>query len=263
MDLGLRGRVAAVAAASEGIGKAIAHELAAEGAKVSICARREDRLRTSASEIRAATGGEVHASVADVSKEDDAVRFIAETAHHLGRLDVLVVNAGGPPSGTFETLDDASWDAAYDLTLKSAVHLIRASIPHMKARSWGRILAITSISVKQPIDQLLLSNAFRMAVVGLVKTLARELAPHGILVNAVAPGHVATERSVELMQVRARAAGRSIEEARAATVREIPLGRLGTAAEVAGLAAFLASERAGYITGAVIQVDGGLYRGVY
>lgn len=263
MDLGLKGRVAAVAAASEGIGYAIARELAAEGARVSICARREVPLHAAASQIRTETGGEVFATVADVSKKADAARFVAETARHFERLDILVVNAGGPPAGTFESLDDTAWDTVYDLTLMSAVHLIRAAIPHMKHGSWGRIVAITSISVKQPIDELLLSNTFRMAVVGLVKTLARELAPYGILVNAISPGHIATERSVELMEVRARAAGRNVEEAREATVREIPLGRLGTIAEVAALAAFLASERASYLTGSVIQADGGLYRGVY
>ena len=263
MDLGLKGRVAAVAAASQGLGRAIARELSAEGAKVAICARRERELHEAAADIRASTGGDVLPIVADVAREADATRFVSETARHYGGLDILVVNAGGPPPGTFGSLDDAAWDAAYGLTLKSAVRLIRAAVPHMLARKGGRILAMTSISVKQPIDNLLLSNAFRMAVVGLVKTLARELAPRGILVNAICPGYIATDRMVELMEVRARGSGKAIDEVRDATVREIPLGRLGTPEEIAALAAFLASDRASYLTGCVVQVDGGLYRGVF
>ena len=263
MELGLRDRVAAVAAASQGMGRAIAREMSAEGARVSICARRGEPLRAAARAIQAETQGEVLPVVGDVAREPDATRFIAETARHFGRLDILVVNAGGPPTGTFDALADAAWDAAYALTLKSAVHLIRAAVPHMRARTWGRVIALTSISVKQPLDNLVLSNAFRMAVVGLVKTLARELAPDGILVNAISPGYVGTDRMADVLEAGAKATGRSIDAVRKEQIRDVPLGRFGEPSEIAALAAFLASERASYITGAIVQVDGGLYRGVY
>jgi len=260
MDLELQGRVAAVAAASRGLGRAVAERLAREGARVAICARTEDALQQAAQEIQRQTGAEVLAVPADVSTPEGPKRFIAETLERFGHLDVLVTNAGGPPPGNFFDVSDAQWEAAFRLTLMSAVRLCREAIPPMQKQKWGRIVHITSVSVKQPLDNLLLSNSLRLAVIGLSKSLAVELAPYGITVNAVCPGPIATERLEQLIQAQAQMRGVSGEEARAAWTREIPLGRLGQPAELADVVAFLASERARFLTGVALQVDGGMVK---
>ena len=257
MDLGLKGRVACVAASSLGIGRAIALSLAREGASVSICGRSEDSLRLAAQEIADETGAEVLVTLADVSLEEDAVRFVADTVKHFGRLDILVSNAGGPPAGQFEEVDLESWYAAIDLTLMSVVNLCRAAIPHLRRSNAGRIIAMTSLSVKQPIDGLLLSNSLRLGVTGMIKTLANELGADGITANSVLPGWTLTERVQYLFETRAESHGVTIEEEIAHITAGIPLGRMAQPSEIGDVVAFLASERASYITGTTILVDGG------
>lgn len=263
MDLGLRGRVALVAAASQGLGHAIAAELAREGARVAICSRDEARIRAAASAIAEETGGEVMGVRADVTRPEDVQAFVEAAREAYGALHILVTNAGGPPAGGFEDVDDATWEATYGLTFLSAVRLIRACLPSMKEGGGGRIVVMTSISVKQPIDNLVLSNAVRLAVVGLAKTLSRELAPHNITVNVTAPGYIATARLQELFEARAQREGDTAEAVQRRLVETIPMGRLGEPEEMAALVAFLASERAAYLTGNVVQLDGGLFRGVF
>lgn len=262
MDLGIKGKVAAVAAASKGLGKACALELAREGCAVAICARDATTLQATAQEIARATGARVVPVVADMTRAEDIARFIDTARSELGDPLILVTNAGGPPGGLFEQFDDAAWEQAFQLTLLSAVRLIRAALPGMRRAGWGRIITITSITVKQPIDELLLSNAIRPGVVGLVKTLANQLAREGITVNNVAPGSILTDRQYELAQERARREGRSVEEVIAASGAGIPVGRIGRPEELAAMVAFLASERASYVNGATILVDGGAARGL-
>ena len=257
MDTGLTDKVALVCAASKGLGRASAEALAREGARVAICGRDADRLARAAAQIAARTGSEVVPIAADVSVAADVDRLVSQTVSHFGGLDVLVTNAGGPRSGSFESLGDEDWRAAIDLLLMSVVRLCRAAVPHLRARGGGRIINITSVSVKQPIASLVLSNALRAAVVGLSKTLAGEVARDGILVTCVAPGYTRTDRVIELNAAKAAREGVTAADIERRLVQSIPLGRLGEPAELGDLVAFLASQRAAYVTGATIQVDGG------
>jgi 3-oxoacyl-[acyl-carrier protein] reductase len=258
MDLGLQGKVALVGGASRGIGKAAAMGLAREGCRVAICARNEQPLREAASEIQRATGVDVLAVACDMARAEDIARFVTATAERFGRLDIVVNNAGGPPVGTFERHSDDAWQAALDQNFLSAVRTIRAALPHLRKQGGGRIINITSYAVKQPLDGLILSNSARLAVVGLAKTLSRELGRENILVNNVCPGPTLTTRMESIMRSRAETEGRPYEEIVAEENKRIPLGHMGTADDVAALVVFLASEPARQITGTTIQVDGGV-----
>jgi len=262
MNLGLKGKVALVAGASQGMGRATALLFAREGAKVSICARGEAALRQAADMIRKETGAEVFSMVADMSKADDIQKFVGETVAQFGRLDVVVTNAGGPPPGEFTKFSDEDWHQAFSLSFMSAMRLTREAVPHLRKAGGGRVINITSYSVKEPIAGLVLSNAVRSGVIGLAKTLSRELAKDNILVNNVCPGRIDTERARKLNMARAERLKRPVEEIDREMAAEVPLGRYGTAEEVADLIVFLASDRASYITGTTLQIDGGLVRGI-
>ncbi len=257
MDTGLQDRAAIVGGAGKGIGKATAMGLAAEGCRVAICARSRDSLEAAADEIRSATGVEVLPIVCDMASYDDIRRAVAQAAEAFGRLDVVVNNAGGPPTGTFDTLDERYWQHAIDQNLLSAVRTIREALPHLRRTGYGRIINVTSVSVKTPLDGLMLSNSTRLGVIGMAKTLSREIAAEGITVNNVCPGNIATERLMSLIEERANRQGISLEEAVKLDESRIPMGVLGEAEDVANLIVFLASEKARYITGTTIQVDGG------
>lgn len=262
MDLGLSTRVALVAAGSKGLGLAVAEELAAEGAAVAICARGQAALDTAVARIRA-TGARAHGIAADVSNPADIARVIADTEATLGPIDILVTNSGGPKSGRFETLSADDWDAASRVLLTSAVTFTRAVLPTMRARRWGRILNITSIAAKQPVEGLMLSNSLRAAVIAFARTLANEVAADGITVNNLLPGYTRTERVVELSGQIAARESVSVESVYARWEHEIPMRRLGEPREFAALAAFLASDRASYVTGQSIAVDGGWIKGMF
>jgi 3-oxoacyl-[acyl-carrier protein] reductase len=260
VDLGLRGKVALVAASSKGLGRAVAEELAAEGAHLVMCARGKETLDRTAADIRQKAGVKVVAIAADVSNPADAARVIAAALGEFAKVDILVTNSGGPPSGPFESFTAEAWDAATRLLLKSAVELTRAVLPGMKERRWGRILNVTSIAAKQPIEGLMLSNSIRAAVIGFARTLANEVAPFGITVNNLLPGYTRTDRVQELARAAGSKTGGSDAGIIAKWEKEIPMGRLGEPREFAALAVFLASERASYITGSSIAVDGGWIR---
>jgi 3-oxoacyl-[acyl-carrier protein] reductase len=260
VDLGLTGKVALVAASSRGLGRAVAEELAREGVQLVLCARGEEALRETADAIRGANGVHVEAVAADVSRPADVAR-VAETAMRVfGKVDILVTNGGGPPAGPFESHSADAWHEAVRQTLDSVVELTRAVLPGMKARRWGRIINVTSIAVKQPVDNLILSNSVRAAVTGFARTLANEVAAFGITVNNVMPGYTRTQRVDDLAARNATLRGTSTESEVAAWEAQIPMRRLGEPAEFAAMVAFLASDRASYTTGASIPVDGGWIR---
>jgi 3-oxoacyl-[acyl-carrier protein] reductase len=263
MDLGLKDKVALVTASSKGLGRACALALAREGAKVAICARKGQELQVTADEIAAATGSELLAIPADMTNSRDIEQVVEQTVRHFGKLHIVVVNAGGPPAGNFADFDDKQWQEALNLTLLSAIRLIRAALPPMQKAGWGRIINITSTSVKEPLDNLVLSNSIRPAVHGLAKTLSQQLAPYGITVNNVMPGTIRTDRVEQLAQVRSQQNEHTVAETIAAMGKSAALGRIGEPEEFGAVVAFLASERASYITGVSLPVDGGRIKGTF
>jgi len=262
MDLGLKGKVAFIAGGSQGLGKAVAMEMSREGARVVICALDDPELPGAVEEIKAVAGGDVIGVPADLTDADQARNFVRKGLEHFGTIDILVNNAGGPPSKTFLEIDDDLWLFGFKLNLLSTIIMTREALPVMLEKRWGRIINMTSVSVKQPIDGLILSNTVRSGVVGLAKTLSNEVAPYNVTVNNVCPGYTMTERVRSLAVVTAEKENSTPEEVIKRWESAIPMGRLGTPEEFAALVTFLASERASYITGASIQIDGGYTKGI-
>jgi len=262
MEMGLKNRVAIVAASSQGIGWATAAAFAAEGCRVAMCARNAQTLQASADQIRTQHNAEVLAEAVDVTDAAAVHRFIAAVVAKFGSADICVANAGGPPAKDFLSTSIDEWRKAVDLNLLSTIHFAREVIPHMQRQHWGRIVTITSISVKQPVADLVLSNSVRAGVVGLVKSLANEFGKDGILVNNVAPGYTATDRLKELARARSAAQGKTEKQISEGWAADAPLKRLAEPREVADTIVWLASERASYITGQTVLVDGGVYKGL-
>lgn len=262
MDLGLKGKTAMVAGASKGLGFAVARILASEGSHVSIASRDTTAIQTAKSRIEKDSGSTVFACTADVRSADSIDRWRDDTLREFGGVDMMFVNSGGPPAGTFLSLDDKTWLDAVDLLLMSAVRMARGVIPHMKARGGGSIVFSTSTSVKEPVDNLVLSSVVRVAIPGLAKTLAREFAADRIRVNNLIPGRINTDRLKELDEFGAKKKGISVEDQKKAIVSQIPLGRYGEPDEYARAAVFILSPAASYITGASLLVDGGMLKGI-
>lgn len=263
MDLGLKDRVAIVAASSQGLGKAVALQFAREGARLALCARTAAALEATAEEIRRETGAEVIARAFSVTDYDAVKAFVADTAARFGRVDICVANSGGPPTKTFAETTIEEWHRAAELNLMSTVYFAKETLPLMAERRWGRFLAITSMTVKQPVEGLILSNSVRAGVSGLIKTLSNEYGPFGITVNNVCPGYTATARLISLAEKLAEREGVTAQEIEDRWARVAPLRRVGKPEEFADVVVFLASERASYVTGVSVQVDGGVVKGLY
>jgi 3-oxoacyl-[acyl-carrier protein] reductase len=265
MDLGLKDRVALVTGASSGLGRAAAERFAREGARVAICARTKETIETTAREIAAETGSPAVAIVADVTNHDDVQRLVKTTVKRLGRIDILVANSGGPPAGGFSTFADdlEPYRQALELNLLSTIALCQAAVPVMRRGTWGRIVAVTSLTAKQPAPAQLLSSMARAGVLAFTKCLAAELADEGITVNAVCPGYTLTDRLTELAEAESRFRKLKQREVYNLWVKEIPARRLAEPAEFADVVAFLASERASYITGTALAIDGGYIKGLF
>jgi 3-oxoacyl-[acyl-carrier protein] reductase len=262
MDLGLKNKVALVAASSRGLGKAVAWGLAREGTKLVICGRDKETLENTADEILLQTGVTVFPLAMDLTNREQIDWLMEETLDLFGRVDILVTNNGGPPSGRFEETDENAWRSAVQTTLMSAVRLSKAVIPGMQKQKWGRIIHLASITVKQPVPNLFLSNVLRPAVVALAKCQAQDYAKDNILVNAVCPGYFLTERIGQILKEKEKKTGKTSDEVMEEMVAEVPLGRIGDPEELANLVVFLASEKASYIAGDCLLADGGLYKGM-
>jgi len=262
MDLGLKNRMAIVAASSQGLGRAVAFALAHEGTKLALCARSEGILNQTAREIREATGAEVIAQPVDVTDYDQVQRFVRHVHHHFGRIDICVTNAGGPPAKNFANTSVEDWRAAANLNLMSTVYFAREVLPLMQQQRWGRFIAITSAAVKQPLDGLVLSNSVRAAVNGLIKSLSNEYGKYNVLVNNVCPGYTRTARLTSVAEKLAATEGASPEKIIQRWTAQVPLQRVGEPEEFANVVVFLASERASYVTGVSVPVDGGFIKGV-
>lgn len=257
MDLGLNGKVALVTAASKGLGRAVATQLAMEGADLILCSRDSERVREVADSLINSYGVNAVSIAADVSRKEDIEALYQTVGEQFGRLDILICNAGGPPSGPFLSIADEDWEKSFQTNLMSVVRLVKGAVPLMEQNRWGRVVSIASSSVKQPIPNLILSNTMRAGVAGMMKTLSIELAPLGILLNTVCPGRIATDRLQELDSAKAEREGKTIQEVQSGIISKIPLGRYGQPEEFARVVSFLVSEANSYVTGTVQLVDGG------
>lgn len=262
MDLGLNGRVALVCGSSKGLGRAIAVTLAREGCRVALNGRDPERLRAAVQHVTELTTRDVEGFTADVSVPHEVTSLVERVRERFGSLDILVCNAGGPPTAAFDHATADAWQGALDLNLLSTIHLCRQAVPLMRKRRWGRIICVTSIAAKHPLPGLILSTTSRAGVLGFAKALADEIAADGITVNVVCPGYMRTERVEDVVAHRAQAEGRGRDDVLRSMVAEIPVGRMGEPDELAAAVAFLASQSAGYITGVALQVDGGFIRSI-
>lgn len=257
MDFGIKGKVAVVTASSKGIGKAVAKAFLMEGTKVVICSRNKENLLKAEEDLKK-LGGELHKVVVDLGKKEDIEKLKEETLKRFGTIDILFLNAGGPKPGGFFDVDENEWERVFRVNLMSAIRLINAFVDEMKRKKWGRIIALTSVTVKQPIRTLILSNSMRLAITGFMKTLSLDLATYNITVNCVAPGYTMTERVKELLEDEARRMGKAFEKVLEEKNESFPMKRMANPDEIASVVAFLASEKASYITGQTITVDGGM-----